>query len=139
MRNLLLAALLALVVVPSFGCESGLPAGPGVVTITETTTSTTTTSTTTTTIPVPGTSKFTFSPIAPVIDQEVFFDGTESTAPPGRKIINYDWNFGDGSTGDGPTPSHKFAAAGIFLVSLVIEDDGGGSVRSAQPIQVRVP
>jgi large repetitive protein len=51
--------------------------------------------------------------------------------------VNYDWNFGDGVTGDGPTPSHAFAAPGLFLISLIVEDDAGGSARSTQPIQVR--
>jgi PKD repeat protein len=86
---------------------------------------------------VPPTSKFDFSPISPVAGDTVFFNGSESTAGPGRRIVNYDWNFGDGNTGDGSTPSHVFAAPGIYLVSLVIEDDAGGSARSAQPIAVR--
>jgi PKD repeat protein len=137
MRKLLLPVLLGAFPVLAMACKSGVPVGPGTVTITETTTSTTTTSTTTTTIPVPPTSKFDFSPISPVAGATVFFNGSESTAAPPRRIINYDWNFGDGNTGDGPTPSHVFAAPGIYLVSLVIEDDGGGSARSAQPIAVR--
>jgi PKD repeat protein len=139
MRKLLVPALLASLPILVIACESGVPVGPGKVTITETTTSTTTTSTSTTTIPVPPTSKFVFSPISPLVGQTVFFDGSESTAGPGRKIVNYDWNFGDGNTGDGPTPSHAFGEEGIFLVSLVIEDDAGGSTRSAQPISVRAP
>lgn len=137
MRKLLLPAFLVVLPILVMACESGVPVGPGTVTITETTTSTSTTSTTTTTIPIPPTSKFDFSPISPVAGDTVFFNGSESTAAPPRRIVNYDWNFGDGSTGDGPTPSHAFAAPGIYLVSLVIEDDAGGSARSAQPIAVR--
>ena len=137
MRKLLPAALLGSLPLLAIACASGEPVGPGKVTITETTTSTSTTSTTTSTIPVPGTSKFIFSPISPLVGQTVFFDATESTVPPPRRIVNYDWNFGDGDTGDGPKPSHAFAAPGLYLISLIVEDDAGGSARSTQPIQVR--
>jgi PKD repeat protein len=137
MRNLLPVALLGVLPLVAIACESSVPTGPGKVVITETTTSTSTTSTTTSTIPVPPTSKFIFSPISPAAGETVFFDGADSTAGPGRRIVNYDWNFGDGNTGDGPTPSHTYAAPGLFLISLIIEDDAGGAARSTQPIQVR--
>ncbi len=138
MRKFLLSGLIAALPIAFVGCENAVPTGPGKVTITETTTSTSTTSTTTTTIPIPPTSKFLFSPISPVAGVDrVFFDGSDSTAAPGRRIVNYDWNFGDGNTGDGPTPDHLYATPGIYIISLIIEDDAGGSARSTQPIQVR--
>jgi PKD repeat protein len=137
MRNFQLLALIGALSVGAIGCESGVPTGPGKVTITETTTSTSTTTTTTTTIPVPGTSTFTFSPLSPVVGQVVSFDSAGSTAPPGRRIINFDWHFGDGETGDGPAPSHAYATDGLYLVILLVEDDAGGSARSSQPINVR--
>ena len=137
MRKFLLPVLLGALILPAMGCEDSVPTGPGKVTITETTTSTSTTTTTTTTIPVPPTSKFTFSPISPKAGDTVMFDGSESTAGPGRRIVNYDWQFGDGNTGDGPTPSYVYPEDGLFLITLIIEDDAGGSARSSQPINVR--
>ena len=138
MRNFQLLIFVGVISVAVVGCESGVATGPGKVTITETTTTTTTIATTT--IPVPPTSKFTFSPVTPVAGMdEVSFDGSESTAGPGRRIVNYDWHFGDGDTGDGPTPKHTYAKDGIFLITLIIEDDIGGSARSSQPINVREP
>jgi PKD repeat protein len=136
MRNFQLLAVIGALSAGAIGCESGVPTGPGNVTITETTTTTTTIATTT--IPVPLTSKFTFSPITPrATADEVMFDGSESTTGPDRRIINYDWHFGDGHTGDGPTPKHIYGEEGIFLITLIVEDDKGGSGRSSQPITVR--
>ena len=54
----------------------------------------------------------------------VAFDGTGSSDPDGT-IVSYDWNFGDGSTGTGVTPSHTYAAAGGYNVTLTVTDDAG--------------
>jgi VCBS repeat-containing protein len=56
--------------------------------------------------------------------QPVAFDGSGSSDPDGN-IVSYDWNFGDGSTGTGVTPSHTYAAAGGYNVSLTVTDDAG--------------
>ena len=44
--------------------------------------------------------------------QTVFFNAAASTAPGTRTIVDYQWNFGDGTTGRGVTTSHAFAVAG---------------------------
>jgi large repetitive protein len=134
MRNLLTAALFGIVALPSLGCESGVPTGPGTVVITETTTSTTTS-----TIPLSMTSRFTFSPTAPHVLQDVSFDGSGSTPGTGRRIVSYDWNFGDGSTYSGSRAIKYYDAPGVYLVSLVIRDDVGGSASTSQPVTVRLP
>lgn len=51
----------------------------------------------------------------------VAFDGTGSQDPDGD-VLTYAWNFGDGTTGSGPTPSHTYAMAGNFEVSLIVSD-----------------
>jgi large repetitive protein len=73
----------------------------------------------------PPTALFTSSPSTPGINQDVFFDGTGSKPAAGRTITNYDWNFGDGSTGSGAVTSHKFTAPGSYTVSLMTTDDAG--------------
>jgi PKD repeat protein len=52
---------------------------------------------------------------------EIGFDGTASADPNGDALF-YDWSFGDGSTGAGATPTHTYAAAGVYEVSLVVND-----------------
>ena len=52
------------------------------------------------------------------------FDGSASNDPDGS-ISSYAWNFGDGNTGTGVTPSHTYTAAGTFAVTLTVTDDGG--------------
>ena len=52
------------------------------------------------------------------------FDGTLSSDPDGT-IVSYAWDFGDGSTGTGPNPTHTYQENGIFTVTLTVTDDDG--------------
>jgi len=56
----------------------------------------------------------------------VSFNGSASTAPPGQSL-GFTWNFGDGATASGATPSHAYATAGTFTVSLTVTDDTAGT------------
>lgn len=52
------------------------------------------------------------------------FDGSGSSDPDGT-ITGYAWNFGDNSSGTGAAPSHTYAAAGAYPVTLTVTDNGG--------------
>lgn len=54
----------------------------------------------------------------------VMFDGSASSDPDGS-IISYSWNFGDGNSGYGATPSHTYSSDGIYNVTLQVMDDAG--------------
>ncbi len=55
------------------------------------------------------------------------FDGSASSDPDGS-VVRYDWNFGDGASANaGPRPSHVYASAGSYAVSLTVTDDAGCS------------
>jgi chitodextrinase len=52
------------------------------------------------------------------------FDGSGSSDPDGT-IVAYDWDFGDGTTGTGVTPSHTYTLSGLYVVTLCVTDDDG--------------
>jgi PKD repeat protein len=53
------------------------------------------------------------------------FDGSQSADTDGT-IASYNWNFGDGTTGSGATPTHGYSAAGTYSVTLTVTDNRGG-------------
>lgn len=55
------------------------------------------------------------------IGAPVQFDGSGSSDPEGV-ALEYTWNFGDGTTGTGATPTHTFDSSGVFSVSLTVSD-----------------
>ena len=65
---------------------------------------------------------FTYSPGAPKAGEVVSFNSSSSTNVPAGST--YAWEFGDGTTGSGPTALHSFATAGTFQVRLSIAPTG---------------
>jgi hypothetical protein len=61
---------------------------------------------------------------------EVLFDASKSTDPDGR-IIDYEWNFGDGTTGSGATISHTYSSPGSYPIELTIHDNRGDSGKAS--------
>ena len=82
------------------------------------------------------TAVFTTSPSAPLVNQQVFFDANGSQAAPGRSITRYDWNFGDGSFGNGVTDSHRYARAGEFTATLTVTDSSGKTGSATATVSV---
>ncbi|MCK5476075.1 MAG: S8 family serine peptidase [Candidatus Pacebacteria bacterium] len=54
----------------------------------------------------------------------VTLDGSDSYDPDGS-ISSYVWDFGDGSTGSGISPTHTYSTIGIFTATLTVTDNGG--------------
>lgn len=48
------------------------------------------------------------------------FTSTSTTNPAGQNITSYQWNFGDGSTSTQQNPSHQYANAGSYQVTLTV-------------------
>jgi PKD repeat protein len=44
------------------------------------------------------------------------------SSDPDDDVLTYSWDFGDGATANGVTPSHAFATAGSYRVVLVVSD-----------------
>ena len=68
----------------------------------------------------------------------VSFNGTGSFDPDGS-IVSYAWNFGDNTTGAGPTISKTYNAMGNYTAALTVTDDSGLTATTSVPIQVVVP
>jgi subtilisin family serine protease len=52
---------------------------------------------------------------------------TDGSTDSDGTVTAWSWNFGDGSTSTARNPSHTYAAAGIYSVSLRVTDDDGAS------------
>jgi len=53
----------------------------------------------------------------------VRFNGNASTGD--VALATFRWNFGDGTTGEGATPLHRYRSAGTYTATLVVTDDAG--------------
>jgi hypothetical protein len=85
--------------------------------------------------PIP---QFAFAPTNPAVGTVVNFDASSSTAPTGRTITTYSWNWGDGEkeTGIDAFEEHDFQAAGTFIVILTVTDSAGVSASTSRAITV---
>ncbi len=63
------------------------------------------------------------------------FDAGGSSDPDGS-VVSYAWDFGDGSSATGRTPSHDFVTSGTRQVTLTVTDDEGAGGSLVVPVQV---
>ncbi len=68
-------------------------------------------------------------------DEKLSFDASASADTDGT-IESYEWEFGDGESGSGKTPSHTYAASGTYTVKLTVTDDRGGKDTVSHDIAV---
>lgn len=66
------------------------------------------------------------------------FDGSGSSDPE-NDPLTYAWDFGDGNLADGAMPTHTYAAAGTFEVSLVVSDGMASSDPSVTTATITEP
>jgi len=71
------------------------------------------------------------------IGTPVTFDGSQSTD--NVAIISYEWNFGDGTTKTGKSPTHTYSGTGIYTVTLTVKDAAGNFDSDSMIVTVEVP
>ena len=72
----------------------------------------------------PPTASFTAIPGSGDAPLAVSFDASGSNDPEGG-ALSYAWDFGDGTTGTGPTANHDYGVAGAYTVTLTVTNDVG--------------
>jgi len=87
----------------------------------------------------PPTVVFTTSPEDPEPGKAVFFNASESRPATGRVLVDYFWDFGDGTTASGVAVTHTYQNEGTFVVTLKVTDDAGTFVVASQSVTVEVP
>lgn len=80
--------------------------------------------------------QFSYTPATPKVGDEVLFDGSASSAPPGATLVAYRWEFGDGASAEGPLVTHAYAQAGSYPVRLTVTDDRSRQAATEQTITV---
>jgi PKD repeat protein len=71
------------------------------------------------------TASFSFSPSSPYVNQSVQFSDASTGSP-----TSWSWTFGDGGTAMTQNPTHTYAAAGAFTVTLTAGNSAGANAAS---------
>ncbi len=73
-------------------------------------------------------------PITTTVNQNVQFDASNST--PADGITSYGWNFGDDTTGTGPTPTHSYGSVGTYTATVTVTGHGGLTSQASETVTV---
>jgi PKD repeat protein len=84
----------------------------------------------------PPQASFTFSPTSPAAGDTVQFTDKSSDPDGDETIISWNWNFGDGTTSAVRNPTHEYAKAGTYTVSLTVADNEGLTNSASKTIVV---
>jgi hypothetical protein len=83
----------------------------------------------------PPVASFTYSPKNPIATQTIIFDASNSTDPDGT-ITNYEWNFGDATTGFGKVTTHSYTENGTYNITLTVTDDDDATDTTTKEITI---
>jgi uncharacterized delta-60 repeat protein len=86
-------------------------------------------------VDLPPVASFATSPTPVQAGAPVSFSALASADPDGA-IARYSWNFGDGSAASTARPTHTFARAGTYAVTLTVADDDALTASTTQTVMV---
>jgi YD repeat-containing protein len=69
---------------------------------------------------------------------KVIFDSSGSFDPDGG-ALTYAWNFGDNTTGAGPSPIHSYTAAGTYTATLTVTKSGSATATATATVTAAAP
>jgi len=87
-----------------------------------------------TVVNLPPTAEFSASTTSARVGDEVRF--TDGSSDPEGKSLEYDWDFGDGSSSGERSPAHECGEAGTFTVELTVSDDEGATDSASVSVMV---
>lgn len=64
---------------------------------------------------------------------------SSNASDPDGSIVNYNWNFGDGTTSSGVNPTYIYQSPGSFTATLTVTDNAGAKASAAVSISVTSP
>ena len=80
-----------------------------------------------------GSADFVFSPTDPHVGDVVFFNASLSSVTNG----SFSWDFGDGTSASGVTPTHSYSAPRTYTVTLTVTNDRGQTAAASKTITVQ--
>jgi parallel beta-helix repeat protein len=83
---------------------------------------------------IPPIADFTYSPTNPTIYDTVNF--TDRSTDGDGTISMWEWGFGDGTNSSVQHPRHKYAVAGVYIVTLNVTDDRGEATLTSKSVSV---
>ena len=69
-------------------------------------------------------------------EESIQFSGEDSYDPEGE-ALDYLWNFGDNQTSSLKSPQHSWGEAGMYTVTLTVEDGNGQEGKSTKNIEIK--
>jgi PKD repeat protein len=83
------------------------------------------------------TAAFAISPVPGTVNRPINVNASGSRPAPGRTIVSYTWDFGDGTQNQGDVQtSHTYTRAGTYNITLVVVDDAGRRGTLSQTITI---
>jgi len=73
-----------------------------------------------------------------IVQKSVSFNGGGSLDPDGN-LVEYDWDFGDSTSGNGATINHDYSSSGTYVATLAVTDNSGAKTKTVKTVSIQVP